>query len=727
MELEPLRQQMEQEIQRELEPLMEQEIQRELETMDEEERAEWEQYIRQRLEERFADREQDVRQRVEARYADREQELRQQMEQASGAPDTPEEPPQSAGVEYLDANGEPRTAESVTAVTTGDTTWNVGWYVVNSVLAIESRVTVSGDVCLILADNAELTVNGGINVANGNSLTIYAQSTGDAMGVLSATGGESQAGIGGGYGAGGTITINGGVVTATAIDGGAGIGAGESGAAGTITINGGVVTATGGDAGIGGADSSISLSWTDKDNDSITASSYGGTVTFAKDFAIENTDAALTPETISSANGLKIVPLQEAHVHNWTYTADGATITATCANRDCPVTEGLTLTISAPENLAYDGTPKEVTLNSDYNPEAFPDYVLTYTPDPPVELGVCVATVTVGGITASLSYAILPGVDDPRPDEPSTPDEPTTPDEPSTPDEPTTPDEPSTPDEPTTPDEPSTPVIYTVSFNLNGHGSNAPANQQVEEGQYASIPSAPANEDGFTFGGWTDAPENGEIFQFNATPVTSNRTLYAFWIENVPEVTEEDVSEKEPAVGETAVDMSGVSAITKPEDMETLQEAAQSVQMPEAESAEEQAVQNAAMQDAVEGIDEATKQQENQSAMAALIAAGLVRQNEDGSVPESTEIEVTREVYMEVQAKALVEQIVEGVVRKQAWTSTPSITCLPTSRVAKRKLSPYPAAIPRPLISPLTCLWVCPTISFPRTVTLPMSITSTTA
>jgi hypothetical protein len=71
-----------------------------------------------------------------------------------------------------------------------------------------------------------------------------------------ATGGEDGgAGIGGGDdGAGGSITIDGGTVTATGGDYGAGIGGGSSGDGGAITISGGTVTATGGmsGAGIGG-------------------------------------------------------------------------------------------------------------------------------------------------------------------------------------------------------------------------------------------------------------------------------------------------------------------------------------------------------------------------------------------------------------------------------------------------------------------------------------------
>ena len=153
-----------------------------------------------------------------------------------------------------------KTCDSCVAVASGLTTWNAGWYVVNSDVTIASRITVTGDVRLILANGCTLTASKGITVTGSNSLTIYAQSTGDSMGRLSATSGDSQAGIGGGYnGAGGTITINGGAVTATGGEWGAGIGGGCYGAGGTITVNGGAVTATGGaqGAGIGGGKSGV--------------------------------------------------------------------------------------------------------------------------------------------------------------------------------------------------------------------------------------------------------------------------------------------------------------------------------------------------------------------------------------------------------------------------------------------------------------------------------------
>lgn len=160
------------------------------------------------------------------------------------------------GVSYLDENGDERTADNVTVVESSTTAWSDGWYVVNSNVTIDNRVTVSGEVHLILADNASLTVNGGINVAESNSFSVYAQSVGKNMGTLTVTGGSYGAGIGGRNGdkngsSGGNITINGGNVTATSEAFAAGIGGGQESSGGNITINGGTVTATGGPEGAG--------------------------------------------------------------------------------------------------------------------------------------------------------------------------------------------------------------------------------------------------------------------------------------------------------------------------------------------------------------------------------------------------------------------------------------------------------------------------------------------
>ena len=146
--------------------------------------------------------------------------------------------------DYLDENGQKQTCQNAQVVTDSDTGWTgteaPGWYVVTVDVEIPRRVTVTGDVRLILANGASLTVNGGIGVAGGNALTIYAQSTDPAkMGKLTANGDYNGAGIGGGVrGSGGSVTINGGSVTATGGDDAAGIGGGSSGSGGSVTING---------------------------------------------------------------------------------------------------------------------------------------------------------------------------------------------------------------------------------------------------------------------------------------------------------------------------------------------------------------------------------------------------------------------------------------------------------------------------------------------------------
>ena len=128
------------------------------------------------------------------------------------------------------------------------TKWTSGWYVVDGSVTIGSRVTVTGDVKLILKDGASLTVNGGFLVRTNDIFTVYAQSQG--TGVLNAIS-SNGAGIGGG-GQGspgddcGTVNIHGGIITAMCSYNGAGIGDGLWGdAMGEITITGGVVTASG--------------------------------------------------------------------------------------------------------------------------------------------------------------------------------------------------------------------------------------------------------------------------------------------------------------------------------------------------------------------------------------------------------------------------------------------------------------------------------------------------
>ena len=101
-------------------------------------------------------------------------------------------------VKYLDENGEEQTADNVAVIDNQTAEWSGGWYVVNSDVEISDRITVTGDVHLILADGNTLTAKSGIGVdGEGNSLTIYGQTGG--TGKLIATGGTNSAGIGNGY------------------------------------------------------------------------------------------------------------------------------------------------------------------------------------------------------------------------------------------------------------------------------------------------------------------------------------------------------------------------------------------------------------------------------------------------------------------------------------------------------------------------------------------------
>ena len=190
-------------------------------------------------------------------------------------------------VSYIDPTEEQtaQTCDSATEVTESDTTWgddnNDGWYVVNGDVTIGQRVTVTGDVHLILTDGASLDAAQGVNVGAGNSLTIYGQSDGTGELYANYNNGSrgmlqnASAGIGSNeYEGCGTITINGGRIFACGgvqgISAGAGIGCGwnPSTYRGTesITINGGCVTTKGasadygGGAGIGGAGNSGSIS-----------------------------------------------------------------------------------------------------------------------------------------------------------------------------------------------------------------------------------------------------------------------------------------------------------------------------------------------------------------------------------------------------------------------------------------------------------------------------------
>ena len=183
--------------------------------------------------------------------------------------------------------------KTVSAEAVGDTmtTWGEGssdinpkWYVVKEAVTINDRITVTGNVHLILADKAILTAKKGIDVSDGNSLTIYAQTDmlTESTGKIVAESYDYNAGIGGSKNKdGGTITITGGDVTASSKFG-AGIGGGSDGTGGSIKITGGTVTANSKDsgAGIGGgsyaAGGNIEITGGDVSATSLSGAGIGG-------------------------------------------------------------------------------------------------------------------------------------------------------------------------------------------------------------------------------------------------------------------------------------------------------------------------------------------------------------------------------------------------------------------------------------------------------------------
>ena len=236
---------------------------------------------------------------------------------------------QAAAIDYsfIDASGNlETTTENVTVIDHSHviSEWSTGWYIVEGDVAIPGRVQVNGDVHLILADGCTLNAEQGIGLQDVNSnITIYAQSTEEGtMGTLEAgtleatvTSNTRNAAIGAdcdiysGTNAG-SITINGGKVTAISVSSSAAaIGGGDANfpsvghITGSITINGGIVTAkkavsanygaaigAGGDNGGGG---------------NVTGGIYinGGTVIAEITATSENYGAAIGARTSASPDG----------------------------------------------------------------------------------------------------------------------------------------------------------------------------------------------------------------------------------------------------------------------------------------------------------------------------------------------------------------------------------------------------------------------------------------
>ena len=178
-------------------------------------------------------------------------------------------------------------AATTTTLDNTITAWTAGTYAVPAGgLTYSDAITVAGDVTLLLPDGETLTLNKGIGLAEGATLTVQGGGTMNVNGTdsstastvagtgtlvltggtLTAKGGNGQSfsdgveqtGNTGGVAINGTVIVNSGTLVATGGNGGSlnahtisQLNGGTGGAAigGAVTINGGTVTATGGNGG----------------------------------------------------------------------------------------------------------------------------------------------------------------------------------------------------------------------------------------------------------------------------------------------------------------------------------------------------------------------------------------------------------------------------------------------------------------------------------------------
>ena len=166
-----------------------------------------------------------------------------------------------------------------------------------------------------------------------------------------------------------------------------------------------------------------SKDWTTKLNDVNTATHTGGQ---SKTLSISNLPENSSYQYhvyVSSDNGYNCYSepfTVTRHQHSWTYTASGATITATCQASDCPNKNGGSVTIKAPAELTYsgEGKPATVTASSDWQGPAASGVTISYTkmgmygPEAlengalPTNAGEYTASIKVGEATASVTYTI---------------------------------------------------------------------------------------------------------------------------------------------------------------------------------------------------------------------------------------------------------------------------------------------------------------------------------
>ena len=265
----------------------------------------------------------------------------------------------------------------------------------------------------------------GMEGGDGGAITVYS-------GTVNAYGNSDGAGIGSSEweSSGGSFTMYGGTVTAEGGSSGGGIsgGGGQYGTAVTAAIYGGTVTATGGQPGNTNYHPGDGIGYgplfgnETHDHGTLTAGA-GVTIQGSND----NTTWTTLESPFSTRYRYMKAEMASTHTHSFTYQASDSTITATCSAEGCdlpPSTTGgsdhvATLTIAAPDSLAYDGTAKAAKI-TDANKiqgaakvmyqKKTGDKYGTETDTAPTDAGTYKASITLGegdgAKTASVEYTI---------------------------------------------------------------------------------------------------------------------------------------------------------------------------------------------------------------------------------------------------------------------------------------------------------------------------------
>ena len=320
-----------------------------------------------------------------------------------------------------------------------------GRYCVNNLgtLTVDGTLTADGG-NIGVANRVEdsrsgtITVNGTL-ICTGDSDGLSNRGTATVAGTLTATGKRND----GVYNYGGTLTVNG-TLTATGNASGKQTDGLDNSNNGTVTIN-GTLTASGGQFSVYnygtlnlsgtvnatknvflGTGRTITVVGELDDATSIpiqTAATpeAGSPVTIATtenaDWIKEGSFVSWTPGkyAVSRIDEGKIVVLR-GHEHDWSYTlgSDGTAIRAECGNADglCGNPNGGSVTIAPPSGgLIYDGSAKAATV-TETKWAADDVSAITYKQgekilsSAPTDVGEYAASITVGGVTASVTYEI---------------------------------------------------------------------------------------------------------------------------------------------------------------------------------------------------------------------------------------------------------------------------------------------------------------------------------